>query len=119
MTSFIDEIGFMRFEGRFRRANLSNDQKHSIILDAKHEAIHVLLKHEHRENWHEGKEHVQSVVQKLFLGICLKSPLGSIKYHCVNLSDLSPEQVSHRICPFESTGVNYLVQLMSNFCGEA
>ena len=62
MTPFLDEIGIMWLKGRFQHANLLTTRNIFFYLDAKHDAIQLLLEHEHRENLHEQTEYVRSVV---------------------------------------------------------
>ena len=109
----------LKLKGRFLHANLSNDQKHPMILDALHEAIQLLLEREHQENSHQGTEYLRNVVQQKFWIVGLRNALRSIKNHCVRcrkqgiianqpkMSDLLPQRVSHGICSFETTGVHF------------
>ena len=90
-----------------------------MILDAKHEAIQLLLEREHQENLHQGTEYLWNVVQQRFWIIGLRNALRSIKYHCVKcrkggikayqpkISDLLPERVSNGICSFQITEVHF------------
>ena len=127
IASFFDVIGIMRLKGRFLHANLSNDQKHPMILDATHEAIQLLLEREHQENLHQGTEYLRNVVQQKVWIIGLRNVLRWVKYHCVRcrkrgiiayqpkMSEMSPERVSHGIDSFKSIGVHLFCPIEVKF----
>ena len=55
LDPFIDEDGIMRVGGRIRRAELTDEIKHPIILPRKHHITELLIRHFHEKTGHQGR----------------------------------------------------------------
>ena len=65
-SPFLVENGLIRIRGRIKHANLSFQQRHSILLSTKHSFVSVMLHDLHLGPNHEGVEYVRSVIQQNF-----------------------------------------------------
>ena len=63
-SPFLDEEGLIRAKGRIGKSQLNFDAKHPILLHWKHHAVELFLRNEHKNNQHEGTEHVRNIVQQ-------------------------------------------------------
>ena len=61
---FLDEEGLVRAKGRIGKSQLDFNAKHSILLHWKHHAVELFLRNEHKDNQHEGTEHVRNIFQQ-------------------------------------------------------
>ena len=67
-SPFIDEKGLIRAKGRIGKSQLDFNAKHPILLHWKHPAVELFLRNEHKDNQHEGTEHVRNIVpQKMWI----------------------------------------------------
>ena len=111
---FLDEEGLIRAKGRIGKiGQLDFDAKHPILLHLKHHAVELFLRNEHKNNQHEGTEHVRNIVQKN-----MWNTLRSIKNKCVTcrkgraqtiapvMADL-PEGRLDASTAFTNVGVDY------------
>ena len=57
--------------------------KHPILLHWKHHAVELFLRNEHKNNQHEGTEHVRNIVQQKMWILAIRNSLRSIKNKCV------------------------------------
>ena len=76
LSPFIDSKGVMRAKGRLRKADLSFETKHPIILPSKHRAVELYLNFQHKVFHHEGVEYIRNEVQKKFW-------IFGFEMHCV------------------------------------
>ena len=63
-SPFLDEKGLIRAKSRIGQSQLDFDAKHPILLHWKHHAVELFLRNEHKNNQHEGTEHVRNIVQQ-------------------------------------------------------
>ena len=70
-SPIIDQPGLIRAQGRIGKSQLNFETKHPILLHWKHHVVELFLQNEHKNNHHEGTEHVRNIVQQKFwiLGI--------------------------------------------------
>ena len=61
-SQFLDEEGLIRAKGRIGKSQLDFETKHPILLHWKHHAVELFLRNEHKENQHEGTEHVRNII---------------------------------------------------------
>ena len=78
-SPFIDEEGFIRAKGTIGKSQLDFNAKHPILLHWKHHAVELFLRNEHKDNQHEGTEHVRSIVQQKMWILGIRNALRSIK----------------------------------------
>ena len=119
LLPFLDDENVMRLTGRLKHSNLSYEQKHPILLDAKHPVTKLLLLHEHQQSNHEGTEYVRSIIQHQFWIVGLRNALRSVKYHCITcrkrdaetlkpqMANLPAKRINAYVAPFTHTGVDY------------
>ena len=83
LLPFQDEEGLIRAKGRICKSQLDFNAKHSILLPWKHHAVELFLRNEHKDNQHEGTEHVRNIVQQKIWILGIRNVLRSIKKKCV------------------------------------
>ena len=93
-------------------------QKHSRLLHWKHHAVELFLKNEHKDNQHEGTEHVRNIVQQKMWILGIRNALRSIKNKFVTcrkgraqtkapeMTDL-PEERLDASTAFKNVGFDY------------
>ena len=62
-SSFLNEE-LIRAKGRIGKSQLSFNAKHPILLHWKHHAVELFLRNQHKDNQHEGTEHVRNIVRQ-------------------------------------------------------
>ena len=82
-SPFLDEEGLIRAEGRIGKNQLGSNPKYPTLLHWKHHAIELFLQSEHKNNQHEGTEHVRNIVQQMMWILGIRNALRSIKNKCV------------------------------------
>ena len=119
-SPFFSPNGIIRSSGRIRRLmEVGFNVKYPIILDARHHFVKLFLEHTHVKQGHQGVEYLRSIVQEHYTVLKLRSPLHSIKAHCLRcrefqavtmqpiMSDLPKERLAYQSPPFTNTGVDY------------
>ena len=119
LSPFIEEDGKIRVKGRLKHSNLDYNAKHPILLTAEHPVVQLPLEKAHRDNLHEGTEHVRNMLQKKYWIIGLRNALRKIKSRCNKwrhrndhpihppMADLHRERLDEHVLPFTHTGVDY------------
>ena len=119
LSPLLEANGLIRLKGRLKYANISYNAKHPILLTAKHPLVKLKLEQTHRDNLHEGTEHVRNLLQQEFWIIGIRNALRQIKASCVKcrhrnaqplyppMADLPKERLSDQVYPFTNTGVDY------------
>ena len=117
-SPFLDGDGLIRAKGRKDKSQLDFDAKHPILLHWKHHAVELFLRNEHKNNQHEGTEHVRNFVQQKMWILGIRNALRSIKNTCVTcrkgraqtiapvMADL-PEERLDASTAFTNVGVDY------------
>ena len=117
-SPFLDEEGLIRAKGRIGKSKLDFNAKHPILLHWKHHAVELFLRKEHKDNQHEGTEHVRNIVQEKMWILGIRNALRSIKNKCVTcrkgraqtiapvMADL-PEKQLDASTAFTNVGVDY------------
>ena len=80
-SPFLEEEGIIRAEGRIGNSQLDFNAKHPILLHWTH-AVELFLPNEHKDNQHEGTEHVINIVQQKMWILIIRNTLRSIKNKC-------------------------------------
>ena len=83
LSPFLEANGLIQLKGRLKYANISYNAKHPILLTAKHPLVKLKLEQTHRDNLHEGTEHVRNLLQQEFWIIGIRNALRQIKASCV------------------------------------
>jgi len=63
LAPFLDETGIIRVGGRLKRANLPYDQKHPIVLPARHHITEIILRQEHVRLQHCGPQQLLASIR--------------------------------------------------------
>ena len=125
-SPFLNEEGLIRAKGRIGKSQLDFNAKHPILLHWKHHAIELFLRNEHKDNQHEGTEHVRNIVQQKMWILGIRNALRSIKNKCINcrkgraqtiapvMADL-PEERLDASTAFTNVGVDYFGQFFVKF----
>ena len=82
-SPFLDEEGLICAKGRIGKGQLDFNADHPILLHWKHHAVELFLRNEHKNNQHEGTEHVRNIKQKKMWILGIRNALRSIKNKCV------------------------------------
>lgn len=64
LTPFLDSGGIIRVDGRLKNANITFDQKYSIVLPSSHRFTKLLIKHVHNKYLHAGAQFILSQICK-------------------------------------------------------
>ena len=117
-SPFLDEEGLIRAKGRIGRSLLDFKSKYPILLHWRHDAVELFLRIEHKDNQHEGTDHVRNIVQQKMWILGIRNALRSIKNKCVTcrkgraqtiapvMADL-PEERFYASTAFTNVGVDY------------
>lgn len=118
LDPFIDKNGILRVNGRLKQSSLSEEEKHPIILPAKHHFTTILIRHTHIEQGHGGLAITLQRLRQRFWILNGKTVTNSIIRRCVpcfrfrskpleqKMGDLPAYRMSQTI-PFMYTGVDY------------
>ena len=85
-SPFIDQQGLIRAQSRIGKSHLNFETKHPIMLHWKHHVVELFLQNEHKNNQHEGTEHVRNIVQQKFWILGIQNALRSIKNKSIRLN---------------------------------
>ena len=83
LSPFLDEDELIRAKGRIFKSQLDCSAKLQILLHWIHHAVEFFLQNEHKNNQHEGTEHVRNIVQQKIWTLGIRNDLRSIKNKCV------------------------------------
>ena len=70
ISSFLDENGLLRLQGRLQHSKSSYEVKLPVLLSAKHYVVSKLIEDAHQANFHEGTEYVRSVLRQKIVDCC-------------------------------------------------
>ncbi|XP_043271219.1 uncharacterized protein [Venturia canescens] len=119
LTPVLDDEGLLRVGGRLRNAELSEDQKHQIILPAKHFVTTLILKEEHLRLHHCPPMQILHSVRHKFWPLSGHRETKKIVKAClpcfrfrpsfpeVKMGDLPAQRVCGFVRPFVTTGIDY------------
>ncbi|GJQ70763.1 hypothetical protein Trydic_g23054, partial [Trypoxylus dichotomus] len=118
LNPFMDNHGIMRVGGRLKHSNIPYDQKHQILLPAKHHFTKLIIQHEHIKQLHAGTQSTIAAVRMKYWPLSLKNSVKSVIRSCVTCIKAKPictdylmgDLPQHRLTPgkaFENIGVDY------------
>ncbi|XP_015431641.1 PREDICTED: uncharacterized protein LOC107187946 [Dufourea novaeangliae] len=124
LCPFLDEKGLMRVGGRLQYATLEYDQKHPVILPAKHPFIDLLIRHEHIRLLHAGCQHVVASLRERYWPLACKRNVKRVIKNCVRCFKVKPQSAIYlmgqlpavRVTParpFSTCGVDYAGPFMT------
>ena len=124
LAPYVDNEGILRVGGRLRRAPISEEAKHQIVLPKKHHLTDLIVSHEHRRKGHIGPAHVLSELRQEFWVIHGKSVVKRIIKKCFfckirrakimfpYMADLPVGRTSMSNPPFSHCGVDLFGPIM-------
>ncbi|XP_024892982.1 uncharacterized protein LOC112468134 [Temnothorax curvispinosus] len=119
LDPFIDEEGLIRVGGRLRHASVPANQKHPIVLPAKHRVTSLIMQEEHSRLLHCPPEHLFNAVRQRYWPLIGRRETRKTVKGCLNcfrfrptvpgikMGDLSKQRVISFDRPFRSTGMDY------------
>ncbi len=118
LDPFVDEKGLLRVGGRIHCADISDPEKHPLILPPNHHVTDLLIQHYHDQVAHQGRHFTEGVIRSAGLWIVSgKRLVSNIIHNCVlckklrgkmesqKMSALPPDRVSVDP-PFTHTGLD-------------
>ncbi|XP_039312392.1 uncharacterized protein LOC120359326 [Solenopsis invicta] len=119
LSPFIDDNGLIRIGGRLRHARLSEEQKHPIVLPARHRLALLIMREEHIRMLHCPSEQLLHSVRQRYWPIhgrrlaqkivrtCVKCFRYNPRIPDITMGDLPRERVIMPTRPFMVRGVDY------------
>ena len=80
---FLDEEELIRAKGRIGKSQLEFKANHPILLQWKYHVVELFLRNEHKDNQHEGTEHVRNIVQQKIWILGIRKALRPITNKCI------------------------------------
>ncbi|XP_061728118.1 LOW QUALITY PROTEIN: uncharacterized protein LOC133533173 [Cydia pomonella] len=117
LNPFIDSQGLLRVGGRLDASDCSNEQKHPMLLHAKHTLTKLIFTHEHIRLLHAGPQLLLCSVRDLIWPVGGRNLARSTAHNCVtckriagqtlkNIMGNLPAQRLNADFPFTSTAVD-------------
>lgn len=119
LDPFIDEEGILRVGGRLRRANLSDETKHPVILPKDSRISYMIILDIHKKICHLGKNSILARLREKYWIIGANTIVKSIVSKCVicrkyqapimhpKMADLPSDRVTPDVAPFKVVGIDY------------
>jgi hypothetical protein len=119
LDPFIDEEGILRVGGRLRRANLSDETKHPVILPKDSRISYMIILDIHKKIGHLGKNSILARLREKYWIIGANTIIKSIVSKCVicrkyqvpimhqKMADLPSDRVTPDVAPFKVVGIDY------------
>lgn len=118
LVPFLDTNGLIRVGGRLQHSELDYNQKHPVLLPARHHFTTLLLQNEHLKHLHAGPQLLLSVVRQHFWPINGLQEAKKVVNKCVICFKNQPRKIQQimgalprdRIQPgrpFNVTGIDY------------
>ncbi|CAK9796733.1 hypothetical protein ANTQUA_LOCUS865 [Anthophora quadrimaculata] len=118
LNPFIDKTGVIRVGGRLTQANIPFNQKHPIVLPAKHHFTKLLILREHLRLLHAGCQSTLYSLRKRYWPLSGKKEVKNIIRHCVRCFKTKPSSPAYMMGdlpaarvtparPFHTCGVDY------------
>lgn len=118
LNPFLDSDGLLRVGGRLRHANVSEDQKHPIILPKSHHVNTLIIKHSHITHLHAGPQLLLAVIRTRFWILSGRDAVRKFVKCCIKCFRASPSSANQimgdlpslRVLPsrpFSKAGIDY------------
>lgn len=124
LNVFLDQSGLLRVGGRLQQATLPEEQKHQIILPAKHHVTKLILERRHRQLHHCGPEQLLSVIRQKYWPLSGRREAKKVTTRCIACfrRNLKPAEALMGQLPYtritgggrpsQVTGIDYAGPLM-------
>lgn len=118
LQPFIDSAGLLRVGGRLKHAHISSDYRHPILLPKRSNFTNLVITYYHQNYLHAGPRLLQSLIQRRYWIISVRSQIRSIISRCLTcikqnptvnpplMGQLPPARVNSSM-PFRSVGVDF------------
>lgn len=83
LNPYLDARNILRVGGRLRNANISNDQKHPIILGTKNQLSHLIVADAHKRTLHGGIQLMLSYIKTKYWIIRVKNLIKTHIHKCI------------------------------------
>ncbi|XP_076385701.1 uncharacterized protein LOC105664200 [Megachile rotundata] len=118
LAPFIDKKGILRVGGRLKNVSIPYDQKHPIVLPAKHALTDLIIRNEHIRLLHAGCQHVVASLRERFWPINCTRNVKRILRSCVRCFRIKPRGIEYPMGqlpadrvkpsrPFSTCGIDY------------
>ena len=119
LSPILDEHNLLRVAGRVQHNPETRQKFQPVILDAKHEAVKLLIKHYHERYFHKGHETVVNEIQQSYWILGLRKSLRAIINKCsvcrilraqppnVKMANLPSARLGYSLRPFAYCGIDY------------
>ena len=92
LSPIIDPQGLLCVGGRLEQGELTNEEKHPVILPGQHHVTTLVVEHLHHEIKHQGRHFTQGIVRaKGYLIIGGKRLINRVIYRCFKVSKTERE----------------------------
>lgn len=82
LSPFIDSEGLLRVGGRLRNADLTNEQRHPLLLPHKDRITDLIVSHYHRHNCHTGPVALMSILRQSYWILSCRNVVRRIVHKC-------------------------------------
>lgn len=89
LSPFVDSDGVLRVGGRLRRAQLTSEETHPMLIPAKHHLAQLIIRHFHETVSHQGRHFTEGAVRAAgFWVVGGKRAVSSAIFNCVTCRKL-------------------------------
>ena len=118
-TPYLDDDGLVRVGGRLRKAPLSEETRHPVILDPKSEVTRLVILHHHLESRCAGDAQVLNNLRQRYWILQGVRAVRKVSHSCRTcrwrraqprppiMADLPTPRLGYSLPPFTHTGVDY------------
>ncbi|XP_018375289.1 PREDICTED: uncharacterized protein LOC108769043 [Trachymyrmex cornetzi] len=119
LNPFLDEAGVIRVRGRLKHADLPYNQRHPIVLPARHHITEILLRQEHIKLHHCGPQQLLADIRTRYWPLSGRREARKIVRRCIScfryrpsipklkMADLPAFRVTTDIRPFSVCGIDF------------
>jgi len=90
LAPFLDKTGIIRVGGRLKHANLPYDQKHPIVLPAKHYITEIILRQEHARHHHCGPQQLLASIRTHYWPLSGRREARKVVRRCISCFKYRP-----------------------------
>lgn len=118
LSPFLDNFQILRVGGRLQNSHLSFEQKHPVLLPAKHPLSKLIIHSEHLKHCHAGSQLLKSILRRRFWIVRSHNAIRKCIYDCVTCTRFRAQAQTQFMAnlpksrvvpckPFNITGVDY------------
>ena len=96
LNPIVDESGILRVGGRLSRAELTDEERHPIIMPGTHPVTSLLVKHHHEQTKHQGRHFTRGRIRAVgYWSIGEKRLVNRVIHECVTCRKLRGKVLEH------------------------